>query len=201
MNRHRLQALLFLAEQVHDLVEKVFPHRVGLFAADPRKFLQKFLLSLVQIRRGLHPDDHQLIAPAIPLKDRNPLAAKRKTLPDWVPSGIFRFTLPSRVGTSISQPRAAWTKLIGISQMTSLFSRVKTECSSHVDGDVEIAVRSALRPLAPLHRKASACCRSQHPRESLPTWFFCPVTCRRRGRSGRDFHDLALRRCSGCRSC
>ena len=58
-----------------------------------------------------------------------PCPCRRKTLPDCVPAGIFIFTLPSSVGTSISVPSAACGKLIGTSQMTSLPSRVKSGCS------------------------------------------------------------------------
>src|SRR5438132_10795412 len=58
-----------------------------------------------------------------------PLPFSRKTFPLCVPDGIFIFTLPSRVGTSICAPSAAWVKLIGTSQITSVSSRMKIGCS------------------------------------------------------------------------
>src|SRR5437764_7986828 len=58
-----------------------------------------------------------------------PFPRRRKTFPLCVPEGIFIFTLPSRVGTSMVAPSAAWVKLIGTAQMTSVSSRMKIGCS------------------------------------------------------------------------
>src|SRR5919204_35538 len=58
-----------------------------------------------------------------------PLPRRRNTFPLWVPAGIFIFTLPSSVGTSMVAPSAACVKLIGTSQITSVSSRMKMGCS------------------------------------------------------------------------
>src|SRR2546421_4799609 len=58
-----------------------------------------------------------------------PFPRSRNTLPLCVPDGIFIFTFPSSVGTSMVAPSAAWVKLIGTSQMTSVSSRMKIGCS------------------------------------------------------------------------
>jgi len=58
-----------------------------------------------------------------------PLPRRRKTFPLCVPVGIFIFTLPSSVGTSMVDPSAAWVKLMGTSQITSVSSRMKMGCS------------------------------------------------------------------------
>src|SRR3989449_1715920 len=58
-----------------------------------------------------------------------PFPRSRNTLPLCVPDGIFIFTFPSSVGTSMVAPSAAWVKLMGTSQMTSVSSRMKIGCS------------------------------------------------------------------------
>src|SRR5438105_11936569 len=58
-----------------------------------------------------------------------PFPFSRKTFPLCVPEGIFIFTLPSSVGTSMVEPSAACVKLIGTSQITSVSSRMKMGCS------------------------------------------------------------------------
>lgn len=62
------------------------------------------------------------------LQGEREMASYNKTLGRFELSGIRSLTLPSRVGTSISSPIAACTKLIGTSQITSLPSRVNSLC-------------------------------------------------------------------------
>ena len=58
-----------------------------------------------------------------------PLPRNLKTAPVWVSAGIFILAEPSKVGTSISPPKAAVLKLIGISQCKLPPSRWKMACS------------------------------------------------------------------------
>src|SRR5256712_3583152 len=58
-----------------------------------------------------------------------PFPRSRNTLPLCVPDGIFIVTFPSSVGPSMVAPSAAWVKLMGTSQMTSVSSRMKIGCS------------------------------------------------------------------------
>ena len=69
-------------------------------------------------------------------------------MPDWVPSGIFMATLPSRVGTSISQPSEAWMKLIGNLADDVVVFALEEGMFLDADGDVQVAVGAALA-LAP----------------------------------------------------
>ena len=55
-----------------------------------------------------------------------PLPFRRKVVPDWVPSGMSYFTLPSMVGISSSAPSTACGKVMGASQRTLVPSRRKS---------------------------------------------------------------------------
>src|SRR5208282_3506335 len=63
-----------------------------------------------------------------PCRFFTPLPLTRKVVPDCVPAGILIVALPSSVGTSISEPSAAWAKLTGTSHSKSSPSRWKISC-------------------------------------------------------------------------
>ena len=133
-----------LAEQLAHLVEEALGLRVGLLAGELGELLQQLALLRGQIGGRLHHDAHVLVAAPPPCRCGMPLPLSRKTFPVWVPAGIFIFTFPSSVGTSICAPSAAWVKEMGTSQSTSLSSRTKRGCSLHVDDHVEVARRAAV---------------------------------------------------------
>ena len=80
------------------------------------EFLQQFALALVQLPRSLHPHFDEQIAFAVSVEYRHALAADAQRCARLGPSGTLRTCSPSRVGTLISAPSAAWVNEIGITQ-------------------------------------------------------------------------------------
>ena len=100
----------------------------GVFAADFFEFLEQLLLTVGQADRSFDHDVAHEVAVGVAAHPLDALARRRKTRPDWVSAGILILAAPSRGGISISPPRAAVVKEIGISQCGSLWSRWKTVC-------------------------------------------------------------------------
>lgn len=109
------------------------------------QFLQQFFLFRAQVG-GVQTMTLTNWSPAVALQIGNSFISDSENFSGLSARGIFRLTFPSRVGTGISSPKAAWGKLMGKSRMISLSLLLKIGCSS---SSIQTITSPAGPPLGP----------------------------------------------------